>query len=164
LAVKFATLPASIDEQSSQLLDIGSKIDLTGMSWHSEQEEQLWSGIQTGIWGTSSIGCKLGVRSTAVVATISTLDDLTAHTARGVIHLSSGIGACSIDRATDISTLRTHCESAGGFMSVLQAPIEVKQEVDVWGYRGNGVALMHQLKHQFDPENILNPHRCFGVD
>jgi glycolate oxidase FAD binding subunit len=49
-------------------------------------------------------------------------------------------------------------------MSVLQAPIEVKQEVDVWGYRGNGVALMHQLKHQFDPENILNPHRCFGVD
>jgi glycolate oxidase FAD binding subunit len=160
LAVKFATLPASIDEQSSQLLDIGSKIGLTGMSWHSEQEEKLWSGIQTGIWGTSSIGCKLGVRSTAVVATISILDDLTAHTARGVIHLSSGIGACSIDRATDISTLRNHCESAGGFMSVLQAPIEVKQEVDVWGYRGNGVALMHQLKHQFDPDNILNPHRC----
>jgi glycolate oxidase FAD binding subunit len=160
LVVKFATLPASIDEQSSQLLDIGSKIGLTGMSWHNEQEEQLWSGIQTGIWGTSSIGCKLGVRSTAVVATISTLDDLTAHTARGVIHLSSGIGACAIDRDTDISTLRTHCESAGGFMSVLQAPIEVKQEVDVWGYRGNGVALMHQLKHQFDPNNILNPHRC----
>ena len=160
LAVKFATLPASIDEQSSQLLDIGSKIGLTGMSWHSQQEEKLWSGIQTGIWGTSSIGCKLGVRSTAVVATIATLDDLTAHTARGVIHLSSGIGVCSIDRATDISTLRTHCQSAGGFMSVLQAPLEVKQEVDVWGYRGNGVALMHQLKHQFDPDNILNPHRC----
>ncbi len=161
LAVKFATLPASIEAQSAQLLDIGSKLGLTGMSWHGEQEDRLWYGIQTGIWGMSSIGCKLGVRSTSAVATISILDDLTANTAKGVIHLSSGVGACAIDRATDISTLRSHCESAGGFLSVLQAPIEVKQQMDVWGYRGNAVTLMRQLKHQFDPDRILNPHRCF---
>jgi glycolate oxidase FAD binding subunit len=164
LAVKFATLPASIEEQSAQLLDIASKLGLKGVSWQGEQEEQLWNGIQTGIWGTTSIGCKLGVRSTATVATISTLDDLTDSTSKGVIHLSSGIGACAIDRTTDISTLRRHCESAGGYLSVLQAPVEVKQEIDVWGYRGNAVTLMRELKQQFDPLNILNPHRCFELD
>jgi glycolate oxidase FAD binding subunit len=164
LAVKFATLPASIAEQSAQLLDIASKLGLTGVSWQGEQAEQLWNGIQTGIWGTSLIGCKLGVRSTAAVATISRLDDLTDNISKGVIHLGSGIGACAIDRATDISTLRSHCESAGGFLSVLQAPVEVKQKIDVWGYRGNAVALMRALKQQFDPHSILNPHRYFNVD
>ena len=164
LAVKFATLPASIAEQSAQLLDIASKLGLTGVSWQGEQAEQLWNGIQTGIWGTSLIGCKLGVRSTAAVATISRLDDLTDNISKGVIHLGSGIGACAINRATDISTLRSHCESAGGFLSVLQAPVEVKQKIDVWGYRGNAVALMRALKQQFDPHSILNPHRYFNVD
>jgi glycolate oxidase FAD binding subunit len=164
LAVKFATLPASIAEQSAQLLDIASKLGLTGVSWQGEQAEQLWNGIQAGIWGTSSIGCKLGVRSTAAVATISRLDDLTDNISKGVIHLGSGIGACAIDRATDISTLRSHCESAGGFLSVLQAPVEVKQKIDVWGYRGNAVALMRALKQQFDPHSIFNPHRYFNVD
>jgi glycolate oxidase FAD binding subunit len=161
LVVKFATIPASIAEQSAQLLEIGRGLGLKGGQWQGAQAEQLWQGIQTGIWGTTPIGCKLGVRSTAVVETIALLDRSTDHTANGVIHLSSGIGACALSDERHIPTLRSHCENSGGFVSVLQAPVELKQQLDVWGYRGNAIPLMRQLKHQFDPLNILNPGKCF---
>jgi glycolate oxidase FAD binding subunit len=163
LAVKFATIPESIAEQSEQLLDIAKGLGLKGGSWQGEQAERLWSGIQTGIWGDTLIGCKLGVRSTAAVETIELLDRSTANNAKGVIHLSSGIGACALNDAKYIAPLRSQCEASGGFLSVLQAPEAVKQKIDVWGYRGNAVPLMREIKQQFDPDGILNPGRCFTV-
>jgi glycolate oxidase FAD binding subunit len=161
LVVKFATIPASIAEQSAQLLEIAKGLGLKGDSWQGDRERQLWSGIQTGIWGISEIGCKLGVRSTAAVETIALLDRSTDNLGRGVIHLSSGIGACTMDLPTVIAPLRSHCEASGGYLSVLQAPVAVKQTIDVWGYRGNAVNLMRAIRSQFDPQGILNPDRCF---
>ncbi len=160
LVVKFATIPASIAEQSEQLLAIGKGLGLKGGTWQGEQEQQLWSGIQTGIWGSTPVGCKLGVRSTAAVDTIELLDRSTANTAKGVIHLSSGIGAFALPDASQIQSLRSHCEAAGGFLSMLQAPVDIKGKIDVWGYRGNAVPLMREIKQQFDPVGILNPGKC----
>jgi glycolate oxidase FAD binding subunit len=161
LAVKFATIPESIAEQSEQLLAIAKGLGLKGGSWQGAQEEQLWSGIQTGIWGDAPIGCKLGVRSTAAVETIEWIDRSTDNSAKGVIHLSSGIGACALSDSKHIAPLRSHCEASGGFLSVLQAPEDVKHKIDVWGYRGNSIPLMRQIKQQFDPFDLLNPRRCF---
>lgn len=161
LVVKFATIPESIAQQSAQLLEIAKGLGLKGGIWQGAQAAQLWSSIQTGIWGDRPIGCKLGVRLTAAVETIDMLDLLTDNTAKGVIHLNSGIGAIAITDSEHITPLRTHCEAAGGFLSVLQAPVDVKQQIDVWGYRGNAVPLMRQIKQQFDPFDILNPGRCF---
>jgi glycolate oxidase FAD binding subunit len=111
--------------------------------------------------GDAQIGCKLGVRSTAAVETIELLDRLTENTSKAVIHLNTGIGACTLNDSNHIKSLRSHCESAGGFLSVLQAPVDVKEKIDVWGYRGNAVPLMREIKQQFDPAGILNPGRCF---
>ncbi len=160
LVVKFATIPASIAQQSEQLLAIGTGLGLTGVICQGEQEQQVWSGIQTGIWGDSPIGCKLGVRSTAAVETIELLDRSTDNAAKGVIHLSSGIGAFALLDASQIKSLCSHCEAAGGFLSVLQAPVSVKEKIDVWGYRGNALPLMREIKQQFDPFGILNPGKC----
>ena len=161
LVVKFATIPESIAQQSAQLLEIAKGLGLKGGIWQGAQAAQLWSSIQTGIWGDRPIGCKLGVRLTAAVETIDMLDRSTDNTAKGVIHLNSGIGAIAITDSEHIAPLRTHCEAVGGFLSVLQAPVDVKQQIDVWGYRGNAVPLMRQIKQQFDPFDILNPGRCF---
>jgi glycolate oxidase FAD binding subunit len=161
LVVKFATIPESIAQQSGQLIAIAQGLGLEAVCWDEQQSVQIWNGIQTGIWGTTPIGCKFGVRSTAALDTIELLDRLTTNTAQGVIHLSSGIGACALNDTRQIKSLRSHCEAAGGFLSVLQAPVDLKQKIDVWGYRGNAVPLMRELKQQFDPLGILNPGRCF---
>ena len=160
LVVKFATVPESIAQQSAQLLDIGKGLGLKGGMWQGEQEYHLWAGIQTGIWGTGAIGCKLGVRATAAVEIVASLDRLTQNN-KAVIHLASGIGVCSLSDVSEITPIRRQCEAAGGFLSVLQASPEIKQQIDVWGYRGNAVPLMRQIKTQFDDHGILNPGKCF---
>jgi glycolate oxidase FAD binding subunit len=169
LVVKFATLPASIEQQSSQLLEMGKALGLKGGTWQGEPEQQLWRGIQTGIWGQTPIGvdapaaiaCKLGVKPMAAVDTLAMLDRLTDNSNLGAIHVGSGVGATTLTAPEQIAPLRIHCEAAGGFLSVLQAPTAVKQSIDVWGYRSNARVLMEQLKQQFDPQGILNPGRYF---
>lgn len=161
LIVKFATVAESIAQQSAHLLTIGKGLGLKGGMWQGEQEQQLWHGIQIGIWGKESIGCKIGAKPTSAVETIDFLDRLTSNHALGVIHLASGIGACTLKDISQILLLRSQCEQASGFLSVLQAPIGIKQQIDVWGYRGNALPLMQAIKSQFDPQGILNPGRCF---
>ena len=50
----------------------------------------------------------------------------------------------------------------GAFLSILSAPVEVKQRLDVWGYSGNALRLMRGIKEQFDGKNILSPGRFVG--
>jgi glycolate oxidase FAD binding subunit len=58
-----------------------------------------------------------------------------------------------------VDLLRAFALQAKGSLVVLQAPVAVKERVDVWGPPGKGFALMRALKEQFDPGNILNPGR-----
>ncbi|NET40243.1 MAG: FAD-binding oxidoreductase, partial [Cyanothece sp. SIO1E1] len=82
------------------------------------------------------------------------------------IHASSGIGILKLNRSAVspkfLLELRAHCEREGGFLTVLQAPAAIKQKIDVWGYPGNALDLMRRIKHQFDPHQLLSPHRFVG--
>jgi glycolate oxidase FAD binding subunit len=49
----------------------------------------------------------------------------------------------------------------GGSAVVLQAPPQVRALVDAWG-PVNGLALMHRIKDEFDPEHRLAPGRFVG--
>lgn len=58
--------------------------------------------------------------------------------------------------------MRSHCETQGGFLTILEAAAALKQQIDVWGYSGNALNLMRLIKQQFDADNILSPHRFVG--
>jgi glycolate oxidase FAD binding subunit len=161
LIARFQTLPASIDEQAERLLTWGKQLGIKGGIWRDDREGKLWQDIQRGIWDRSPIGCKFGVRSTAVAEMISEIDRLTAKTERAIVHIGSGIGACSLTDADLIPTLRQQCMANGGFLSVLQAPNAVKQVHPVWGFQGDSIKVMQQLKQKFDPDNLLNPGKYF---
>ena len=61
-----------------------------------------------------------------------------------------------------VNTLRTFAGGKGGSLVVLEAPPDVKTQLDVWGPVGNTLPLMKGLKDQFDPQRILNPGRFVG--
>ncbi|NES08138.1 MAG: FAD-binding oxidoreductase, partial [Okeania sp. SIO2F4] len=75
-----------------------------------------------------------------------------------------GLGELRFNSVTPetILELRRWCESVGGFLTVLAAPLEMKEKLDVWGYNQNGLDLMRGIKQKFDPKNILNPHSFVG--
>jgi len=80
----------------------------------------------------------------------------------GLIHISSGLGLLKLRDKNQVLQIRDRTQAYSGFLTILEAPATVKEQVDVWGYTGNSLALMRRIKQQFDSKNILNPGRFVG--
>jgi len=58
-----------------------------------------------------------------------------------------------------IEALRASLAPRGGSAVVLEAPLEVKRQLDVWGPSTDAVPLMRRVKAELDPRSTLNPGR-----
>jgi len=159
LIVRFQSIAPSVKQQSARLLEVGEKLGLQGTSCCENDDRQLWQRLPETMWdsGTkSAIICKIGIRPSEAVTAINTLPVQDA-----LIHAGSGLGVLRFEAATADTLLqvRRGCEAYGGFLTVLAAPADIKQQLDVWGYNGSAIDLMRRIKQQFDPENILSPYR-----
>ena len=159
LIVRFQSIAESVQQQSARLLEVGEKLGLQGTKCSEDDEHQLWQRLPETMWdsGTkSAIICKIGIRPSEAVTFINELPIQDA-----LIHAGSGLGVLRFETATAETLLqvRQKCEAKGGFLTVLVAPTDIKQELDVWGYTGSAIDVMGRIKQQFDPENILSPNR-----
>jgi glycolate oxidase FAD binding subunit len=82
------------------------------------------------------------------------------------IHVGSGIGRWRLPASdlssADLLALRDQLNTQGGFLTILEAPTELKQQIDVWGYAGNASRLHCKIRQQFDPQQVLSPGRFFA--
>ena len=159
LIVRFQSIAESVQQQSARLLEVSEKLGLQSTKCSEDDEHQLWQRLPETMWNRntkSAIFCKIGIRPSEAVTFINQLPVQDAW-----IHASSGLGVLRFEAATAQTLLqvRRGCEAKGGFLTVLAAPTDIKQELDVWGYTGSAIDLMRRIKQQFDPENILSPHR-----
>lgn len=167
LMVRFQSVTESVKEQSSRMLSIGQKLGLQG-TVYTDDEAQLWQSLPEQIWNTSTsplITCKIGVSPSEAVFILTQLDYLTSAQGLGLIHAGSGLGLLQLDATVTVQTileLRRYCQEKNGFLSVLSAPATIKKQLDVWGYNGNALEIMRQIKQQFDPKNLLSPNRFVG--
>jgi glycolate oxidase FAD binding subunit len=121
-------------------------------------ESHLWQRLQQQIHTPtteSTITCKIGVLPSAAIEILHQVQI-------GLIHISSGLGVLQVENKNQVLQMRSLLSSHNGFLTVLQAPVPVKQQVDVWGYAGNALPLMRRIKEQFDSKNILSPGRFVG--
>ena len=168
LAVRFQSILPSVQEQTQRLIEVAQALGLTNTCFAHADDTALWQRLQkhmTAANQTDTITCKIGVRPSEAVTLLTTLKDLAIAPWFGQIHIASGLGRLVLNATTPPETilkLRSLCQSKDGFLSILQAPIAVKQAIDVWGYSGNALPLMRQLKQQFDPDDRLSPHRFVG--
>ncbi len=159
LIVRFQSIAESVQQQSARLLEVGEKLGLQGTKCSENDEHQLWQRLPETVWNCntkSAIICKIGIRPSEAVTFINQLSVQDA-----LIHAGTGLGVLRFENATAETLLqvRQRCEAKGGFLTVLAAPVALKQELDVWGYTGSAIDLMRRIKQQFDPENILSPNR-----
>ena len=61
-----------------------------------------------------------------------------------------------------VNQLRTALGPRGGTVVVLEAPLNVKREMDVWGPATDAVPIMRRVKAELDPNSTLNPGRLIG--
>ena len=163
LIVRFQTVIGSVEEQLQKLLEVGNSLGLN-CTRYCDYEVELWNKLKQKIWDShrkTEIICKIGVMPNQAV---KTLNQVALETGLGLIHAGSGLGELHFNSVNPetILELRQWCESIGGFLTVLAAPLEIKQKLDVWGYNQNGLDIMRRIKQKFDPQNILNPHSFVG--
>ncbi|GAA6617303.1 FAD-binding oxidoreductase [Scytonema sp. NUACC26] len=160
LMVRFQSIAESVKEQSNQLLEVGKQLGLQGMLFSGADETDLWSRLQEQIHNFShstAMTCKIGVLPTSAVEVL-TRSEL------GWIHVASGLGVLRFDgeKIDKVLEIRNLCQKNSGFLTVLVASAKVKESLDVWGYGGNALQLMRQIKEQFDSEYIFSPGRFVG--
>ena len=164
LLIRFQTIPESITEQKSQLKAIAESWDLQVTSYQDEMEAQIWQKLSdlTRIpHNSDAITCKLGILPSSAVQLLQELEAMQPGQYFGRIHIGSGLGELQF-LASDIAVItkmRSLCQEHRGFLTVLSAAKSVKKQIDIWGYSGNAASMMAKIKQQFDPHNILNPHR-----
>jgi glycolate oxidase FAD binding subunit len=118
-------------------------------------------------WGDDAVVlAKVGVLPGKAVGLLAKVHDQFSEAAWGQIHAGSGIGTlmipATIATTANLQALRVLCESFGGYLTVLQAPKSLKTTWDVWGYSGNALPIMQQIKATFDPHSLLNAGRFIG--
>ncbi|MBE9215647.1 FAD-binding oxidoreductase [Plectonema cf. radiosum LEGE 06105] len=151
----FESIPESVKEQLNQVLQIGEKLGLTTAVYSDAEEQSLWLLLPEQIHlpdSETAITCKIGVLPNTAVEVLNQVD-------LGLIHMASGLGILRLENKSQVLEVRKLCEQNSGFLTILSAPLEVKQKLDVWGYNGNALELMQEIKKQFDSENILSPGR-----
>jgi glycolate oxidase FAD binding subunit len=164
--VRFESIDESVTQQAVRLTEVGATLGLSATVHTNGDEAALWNRLALLMSPSvqdDTIVCKIGVRSTQATTALDQITHLMP-TAKILIHAGSGLGRLMVEgiRSTQLQEARSLCESAGGFLSVLQASIAFKQQLDGWGYRGNALELMKQVKRKFDPEHLLSPHRFVG--
>lgn len=165
LLVRFQGLEVAVEQQVNQLKQIGQILELPDTTLTGQGEKDLWQRLQNlseAAPPVSMITCKIGVLPSHGAIALNTLSTLLPLT-MGLIHAASGLGILRMSSEAVSPRLlkeaRQICQSHQGFLTLLEAPQAMKQQMDVWGYTGNALTVMQTMKQQFDPENLFSPHR-----
>lgn len=167
LAIQFQSIPASVQQQIHAVAALGQTHQLSSQCLSEANELALWQQLQermTQIPATGAIACKIGIQPSQAAELLHT-NQLSLPGWYAQIHAASGLGRLFIEDssvgAIELPAVRTICQENHGFLTILEAPLDLKQ-LDVWGYSGNALSVMRHIKQQFDPTDRLSPRRFVG--
>ena len=184
LALQFASLKTSVLEQSDRVAKLAQEL---GLDFHVLPEyQQFWQSLAQIMWRDDRrncqpqdhLVCKFGVLPSTAISMVQQGNQIfaVANFAALQIHMGSGLGILRVEGITDIEAsasqivkVRNITDSCGGFLSILEAPPDLKFSngtlgtasnlENVWGYRGNARDLMVKIQQQFDPRGLLSCDR-----
>ncbi len=168
LVARFQGVEAGVDEQTARLKKIATTHSMGFVQLEGVADEDFWQRSAQVLRGDTLL-CKVGLRPTGIPWLIE-LADKVMPGAQVRLYGSSGLGWVQFDLAgaseksvvSGLGELRSHCQKNAGFLTLLQAPKSIKQAIDVWGYSGNALSVMSDIKQNFDPQRRLSPGRFVG--
>ena len=140
-------------------------VDSATLLLDGDRTASFWRRLNETLGG---VELKASLPPAAVRGFVATLADgdagagmpLIAYPTVGVVRVALA-DAETDEMASIVERLRANAIAAGGSLVVTRAPVELKRRIDVWG-EVDALALMRNLKQQFDPESTLNPGRFVG--
>jgi glycolate oxidase FAD binding subunit len=170
ILTRFQGVADGVQEQTERLQTVATTYGLQLQQLDSAADAKIWQQMAAMLQAETII-CKVGMQPSAIVPLLTLLETVIAG-AEAKLHGGSGLGWVQwqpsenlsdvAEMAARIEKLRSHCQKNGGFLTLLQAPKALKQAVEVWGYSGNALGVMADIKAKFDPQRQLSPGRFVG--
>ncbi|MEO1093337.1 MAG: FAD-binding oxidoreductase [Cyanobacteria bacterium J06638_28] len=168
LAIQFQSIEAGVAEQVALLLQMVSPKSVTSKVLRGDDDSLFWQTLNLKIFPVEQDAkiaiAKLGILPAKTISLLTTLNaTLSPGSWQARIHASSGIGTLRLNSEANASDrlvkVRSHCEEAGGYLTLLAAPTAWKTQMDPWALTKSTQMLMMQLQNQFDPQQRLSPGR-----
>ena len=131
-------------------------------------ELDIWSYAET-TGNDAMLSLRIAAKPTVVLDIIGRLERSLGRTSKAqtssIVDVGYGSSQFNIEEISDEDALafvkdaKETVRDAGGSIIVEQCPLAVKNEIDVYGIDASSAKIMKNMKHQFDPEGILNPGR-----
>jgi glycolate oxidase FAD binding subunit len=160
LLLRFQSIPASIAKQGEQVKELVTSLGCEMSFYADNAEVSLWQQLAKAINFPSqntSLTCKIGIIPSQILSVLEELEKVSSGI--GAINLSSGIGKLQLPNLDTALKLRSFAEAHQGYLTLLDARLHSKENLEAWGYSGNARTLMQSLKNKFDPQNILSLSR-----
>jgi glycolate oxidase FAD binding subunit len=168
LALQFQSIAAGVAEQVDRLTAIAQPHPLTVHVLSGDADPAFWSRIQDTLFAghheAAEVIAKVGLLPAKAVDLLEFLQSaLAPGTWQARIHAGSGIGTLRLSGDSHswelLRDVRSRCQQAHGYLTVLTAPAEWKQRFDPWGIDRSTQMLMSRLQAKFDPQQRLSPGR-----
>ncbi|NJM96095.1 MAG: FAD-binding oxidoreductase [Phormidesmis sp. RL_2_1] len=168
LIARFQGIEAGLAEQTARLKKIATTHSLSCQQLDGEADSQFWQQVADEI-KPYTVLCKVGLRPSGIPGLIKLIEAVDLN-AQARLYGTSGLGWIQFEQADksvdeiveSLEKLRSHCQNNAGFLTILQASKALKQKIDVWGYSGNALGVMDDIKRKFDPQRLLSPGRFVG--
>lgn len=171
LLIRFQSIAAGVQAQIESVHQLAQSLNLLVQSYQGEAESSLWQQLPIAMADTASntpFLAKIGIKPQFIFELLAYLHQTFPQpTPNLLMHGSSGLGWLrwlqttpqASPTSSQIQNLRQKCQDWGGYLTVLEADLDLKRQIEVWGYTGNALDLMQRLKQQFDPLPTLSPGR-----
>jgi glycolate oxidase FAD binding subunit len=170
--------PEVLAHQETQLTAALRDVNLAGAAsthtWNDDETQRLWRGLEAApltLAETAPHGVvsKVSLRLADIPAFIEAMETaaqasgapwpILAHAGHGVVYARL---ASDADLMPEVQALDDIVARLQGRRVLEYAPLEIKQQLDVWGATGDDFALMRGIKATFDPHGRLTPGRFLG--
>jgi glycolate oxidase FAD binding subunit len=169
IAALFEGIDPAVEAQSSaatELLRSHGGANVLG----KDDGEEFWDGFARRPWAAGDVALKISAPPSDLSAVLDSVlgaagragveARLSGHAATGVTFAGlSGEGDGLVDVVEEVREIRVH---RGGSVVVQEAPLAIKERLDVWGPAGDYLGLTRRVKEKFDPGYTMNPGRFLG--
>ncbi len=130
------------------------------------QDVALWERVRDFIFEHETV-VKIGVLPTQVGEIATRAEEIAQKYHTECLLAAHAVGIVDValvggDVVPAIEEMRQAAIALGGHLTIQRAPQEIRERVDVWGPTQSDFAVMQKLKHEFDPNGVLNPGRFVG--
>jgi glycolate oxidase FAD binding subunit len=169
IAALFEGIEPAVEAQSSAATEVLRSHGEANVL-DEDNGEEFWERFARRPWDAGDVGLKIGSPPSDLTAVLDSVVgaaeragvevSLSGHAGTGVTFagLSGGEDAL-VEVIEEVREIRLR---RGGSVVVQEAPLTIKERLDVWGSGGDYLGLTRRVKEKFDPGYILNPGRFLG--